>query len=101
WPSGERRFAAGERIHTENSYKYRPEAFTALLDAAGFGEGKHWTDRRGWCSVFLARASQTHGAFHAANRNAVQAGPTARAVLRRPLPGCAQPDRAPGSATVG
>ena len=27
WPGGERRFAAGERIHTENSYKYAPGAF--------------------------------------------------------------------------
>ncbi len=27
WPGGTRRFAAGERIHTENSCKYTPEGF--------------------------------------------------------------------------
>jgi len=30
WPGAERRFAAGERIHTENSYKWNPQAFEAL-----------------------------------------------------------------------
>jgi len=34
-----RRFARGERIHTENSYKYAPEDFTALLRSAGFRGG--------------------------------------------------------------
>jgi len=56
WPGGERRYAAGERIHTENSYKYRPERFAAMLREAGFGGVSHWTDPRGWFSVFLARA---------------------------------------------
>ena len=31
-PARERRFAAGERIHTENSYKYTVERFAALLE---------------------------------------------------------------------
>ena len=44
WPGGERRFAQGERIHTENSYKYTAEAFNALLRDAGFTPAKHWTD---------------------------------------------------------
>ena len=44
WPGGERRFAAGERIHTENSYKYRSEGFDALLRAAGFTQTLRWTD---------------------------------------------------------
>jgi len=56
WPAGERRYAAGERIHTENSYKYRPEAFIALLRCAGFRDVSHWTDRQGWFSVFYASA---------------------------------------------
>jgi uncharacterized SAM-dependent methyltransferase len=29
-------FAAGETIHTENSYKYRPEAFEAIAGRAGW-----------------------------------------------------------------
>jgi len=56
WPGAQRRFAAGERIHTENSYKYLPEAFEALLRAAGFGAPVRWTDARGWFSVWWAPA---------------------------------------------
>lgn len=37
-------FARGERIHTENSYKYHPEEFIALATAAGFKCEQHWTD---------------------------------------------------------
>lgn len=54
WPGGERRFEAGERIHTENSYKWQPGDFQALLHDAGFRQVRHWTDERGWFSVFLA-----------------------------------------------
>ncbi len=56
WPAGERRFAAGERIHTENSYKFTPQAFTDLLQSAGYHSIEHWSDSRGWFSVFSARA---------------------------------------------
>lgn len=56
WPGGGRPFAAGERIHTENSYKWRDEDFTALLSNAGFSEIRCWTDERGWFAVFLAQA---------------------------------------------
>ena len=56
WPGGERRFAAGERIHTENSYKYRLDAFDALLRGAGFLQTRCWTDERGWFAVFCASA---------------------------------------------
>lgn len=56
WPGGERRFVAGERIHTENSCKYRPDDFRALLHDAGFRQIQAWTDERGWFSVFAARA---------------------------------------------
>ena len=52
----ERRFAAGERIHTENSYKWRPEDFEALLHAAGYGAVRRFTDAQGWFGVFVARA---------------------------------------------
>ena len=55
WPDGERRFVRGERIHTENSYKYRPEAFDALLAEAGFATRRFWTDDRGWFGVYFAQ----------------------------------------------
>jgi dimethylhistidine N-methyltransferase len=56
WPRGERRFAAGERIHTENSYKWRPEDFEALLREAGCSGVRCFTDPKGWFGVFVARA---------------------------------------------
>jgi L-histidine Nalpha-methyltransferase len=37
-------FEAGESIHTENSYKYSVEGFSALAAAAGFGRTKTWMD---------------------------------------------------------
>lgn len=45
WAGGQRRFAAGERIHTENSYKYTRAGFLNLLTQAGFGQARCWTDR--------------------------------------------------------
>jgi L-histidine Nalpha-methyltransferase len=54
WPGGERRFAAGERLHTENSYKWRADDFRALLHDAGFATARPWTDERGWFAVMLA-----------------------------------------------
>ena len=56
WPGGARTLAAGERIHTENSYKYRVEDFDALLREAGFVQTRCWTDERRWFAVFTARA---------------------------------------------
>ena len=56
WPGGERHFAAGERIHTENSYKWTLEGFAGLLRQAGFAEPRHWTDSLGWFGVFVAAA---------------------------------------------
>lgn len=54
WPGHERVFKAGERIHTENSYKYTLEAMTALLKQAGFRRVEHWTDAQDWFGVFWA-----------------------------------------------
>jgi len=54
WPGGERRFAADEHIHTENSYKWDPADFEALLRQAGFARVQGWTDAQGWFSVMLA-----------------------------------------------
>ena len=56
WPGGERRFETGERIHTENSYKWTPEAFEALLRDAGWRQVQCWTDGKGWFGVFGALA---------------------------------------------
>ncbi len=46
-------FAAGERIHTENSYKYSPEEITALATAAGLRLLGHWRDPDALFSVNL------------------------------------------------
>lgn len=54
WPGGGRSFARGERIHTENSYKYDIEGFARLLHAAGFHRSVAWTDERRWYAVVLA-----------------------------------------------
>ncbi|MGV3655732.1 MAG: L-histidine N(alpha)-methyltransferase [Noviherbaspirillum sp.] len=56
WPGGERRFARGERIHTENSYKYTRQGFITLLRESGFGETRCWTDPDGWFLVCHAHA---------------------------------------------
>lgn len=57
WPGGQRPLAAGERIHTENSYKYTPAGFGALLTQAGWRDVRCWTDARGWFAVFAAQAA--------------------------------------------
>ncbi|GDY37377.1 L-histidine N(alpha)-methyltransferase [Acidovorax sp. NB1] len=55
WPGGGRRFDQGERIHTENSYKYPLRVFTDMLERAGFSQAQAWTDDRGWFAVVHAR----------------------------------------------
>lgn len=49
------RFAEGERIHTENSYKYTPEMVDRMLCASGFTREKTWFDGRKWFGLHLAR----------------------------------------------
>ena len=56
WRGGRRRFAAGERIHTENSVKWTTDAFGALLQQAGWRDLCHWTDPHGGFALFLASA---------------------------------------------
>jgi dimethylhistidine N-methyltransferase len=56
WDGGERRFAQGESIHTENSYKYTQQGFLALLREAGFGNPHVWTDSNQWFMVCHAKA---------------------------------------------
>ena len=54
WPGHERRFAAGERLHTEDSHKWTPAGFEALLHEAGFARVRRWTDAQGWFALMLA-----------------------------------------------
>lgn len=56
WPGRSRHFERGERIHTENSYKYDPLRFRALLIEAGFHDVHAWTDRERWFTVCYAKA---------------------------------------------
>ncbi|RFC37814.1 MAG: dimethylhistidine N-methyltransferase [Candidatus Nitrotoga sp. SPKER] len=48
--------AAGESIHTENSYKYRPDQFQDLAKKAGWHSEKFWTDANKFFSIHLLRA---------------------------------------------
>lgn len=57
WPGGARRFAAGDCIHTENSYKYRKSAALGLLEQSGFQATDTWTDPDEWFAVIHARAT--------------------------------------------
>jgi len=50
-------FAAGETIHTENSYKYQPSAFAAMAAEAGFADDHRWQDTRGWFAVWSLLAA--------------------------------------------
>ena len=47
-----RTFDAGERIHTENSYKYAPHEFAAMLERAGFANVRCWQDDAGDFAVY-------------------------------------------------
>jgi L-histidine Nalpha-methyltransferase len=56
WPGARRHFKSGERIHTENSYKYTAPDFEALLREAGFESTRVWQDARGWFAMFWGGA---------------------------------------------
>lgn len=56
WPGAQRHFDAGQSIHTENSCKYTPQRFEALLREAGFSRVELWRDAQDWFAVFLASA---------------------------------------------
>ncbi len=47
---------AGERIHTENSYKYSLDGFVELATDAGFESRQCWCDPLEWFSVHLLAA---------------------------------------------
>jgi dimethylhistidine N-methyltransferase len=48
-------FTKGERIHTENSYKFTQPVIDSILDLAGFVREKTWTDQKNWFGLHLAR----------------------------------------------
>jgi L-histidine N-alpha-methyltransferase len=49
------KFAAGERIHTEDSHKYTMKMVNKMLKAAGFSLDQTWFDEKKWFSLHLAR----------------------------------------------
>lgn len=57
WAGGSRRFEEGERIHTENSYKWTVPQFAELLQTAGFAAPEVFTDPEHRFAVMWARAS--------------------------------------------
>jgi L-histidine Nalpha-methyltransferase len=57
WPGQSRSLQRGQRIHTENSYKWTLDTFATLLQSAGFAKPQNWTDARQWFSVHWATAS--------------------------------------------
>jgi dimethylhistidine N-methyltransferase len=56
WQGGRRHFLAGQRIHTENSYKYHEADFVGMLAQAGFHTTQVWTDPDNWFALIHARA---------------------------------------------
>ncbi|MDE0692799.1 MAG: L-histidine N(alpha)-methyltransferase [Gammaproteobacteria bacterium] len=49
-------FTKGERLHTENSYKYEPGEFVAKAERAGFDCPQLWQDDQGHFMVLALRA---------------------------------------------
>ncbi len=57
WQGGIRHFAKGERIHTENSYKYTPDNFVQLLQQSGLSVTQTWSDAGKGFMLCHARAT--------------------------------------------
>ena len=49
-------FDDGERLHTENSYKYSPDEFIRLAEDSGFGCEHHWQDGDEYFGLYLLNA---------------------------------------------
>ena len=45
-------FQKGEKIHTENSYKYNPDEFIQLAQKASYEIVKYWTDNKNYFSIY-------------------------------------------------
>ena len=50
-------FRPGESIHTESSYKYSLDRFTAVARGSGWSVGQSWTDEARMFSVHALVAS--------------------------------------------
>jgi uncharacterized SAM-dependent methyltransferase len=48
-------FERGERLHTENSYKYTDAMIESILRESGFMLEQSWCDRKKWFGLHLAR----------------------------------------------
>lgn len=48
------KFARGETIHTENSYKFTPQKIASIVERAGFKIERSLTDENHWFGVYLA-----------------------------------------------
>jgi uncharacterized SAM-dependent methyltransferase len=49
-------FSAGETIHTENSYKYRPDLFASMAQTAGWRVAVQWISDAPAFGVFMLSA---------------------------------------------
>lgn len=49
-------FGAGESVHTECSYKYRPQEFIHLAEQAGFTPLQYWQDDAALFAVYLLKS---------------------------------------------
>jgi uncharacterized SAM-dependent methyltransferase len=54
WCGGKRLFQRGERIHTENSYKFTLAEFESLLQKAGLSQRSVFTDEHRWFALVIA-----------------------------------------------
>ena len=61
-------FTAFETIHTENSYKFTRNTLCALLDDAGFGIERTWTDPQQWYALTLAGLRRSPEVDHSRSR---------------------------------
>lgn len=52
-------FSRGERIHTENSYKFTSSIVESILQNSGFAMERTWTDDKGWYALHLARVKES------------------------------------------
>lgn len=50
-------FKKGEKIHTENSYKYSIEEFKALAEKIGYKLVKYWTDSKNYFTIYYFELS--------------------------------------------
>jgi dimethylhistidine N-methyltransferase len=55
------RFARGESIHTENSYKYLPGHFTQLAARAGWRTARFWSSSEPSFGIFLLTSGEPSG----------------------------------------